>query len=142
MRQRPAPTARRTAISRLRPAARTSSRLARLPQAIRSTSVAIAMRTAPPLAMAGRLRAPMAASDTLSSLIRRPWLSLGYSRSRSAAITFIAASACRIPMSGFSRPTTENSKARRWSTQATLGYTCSYMAMGIQRSAAISVSKP
>src|ERR1035441_3047650 len=121
---RPAPSARRTAISRWRPAARTSRRLATLPHAISNTSATMPMSTPSGRAIwLRRKERPVAAGMKSIVDLRNSWRSCSEARAicgsfASCSIiwwnrTCIDALPCCGVTPGFSRPTIWSQALRR-----------------------------
>ena len=108
-----APSATRTAASRSRPDARTSSRLATLAQAISSTNATAAAR----IFSAGRMPPTVRSSIGSASAVQPEWVS-GWSRSIRAATRFSAASASSRVTPGLSRPATRRNRRSRLSASA------------------------
>ena len=110
IRQRVAPTDARIEISRDRPAARASSRLATLAQAMSRTNSAVAMTMSGPGAVSRR---PTCCSPNLTAVAWTPVLVCGYSRDCCAAIAASSALPSSAPTPSASRPKTSSVRASR-----------------------------
>ncbi len=101
MRRRPAPSADRTASSRVRTVARASSRLATFAQQMRSTKPTTPRNSID----VSRRSLPIIESCSPSSVTPRPLLVSGNSDASASATVPRSASAALIVTPGFSRPT-------------------------------------